>query len=93
MLRKGTSGTRASGRHSMPASGGLEACREIRDSSDVAIIMLTAAQPETDKVLLRSTRGRDYVVKPFRMAELLGADSRGPRPTSSGEPSPTYAFQ
>src|SRR3989475_2791348 len=55
----------------MPGIGGLEACREIRDGSDVAIIMLTVRNTEHDKVLALDAGADDYVVKPFSMEELL----------------------
>lgn len=55
----------------MPGLGGLEACREIRRSSEVPIIMLTVRNAERDKVLALDAGADDYVVKPFGMQELL----------------------
>lgn len=55
----------------MPGIGGLEACREIRESSDVPIIMLTVRSAEKDKVRALDAGADDYVVKPFSMEELL----------------------
>src|ERR1700720_2622287 len=55
----------------MPGKSGLETCREIRDQSDVAIIMLTVRNSERDKVLALDAGADDYVVKPFGMQELL----------------------
>ena len=55
----------------MPGMSGLETCREIRDQSDVAIIMLTVRNTEHDKVLALDAGADDYVVKPFGMEELL----------------------
>jgi len=55
----------------MPGIGGLEACREIRENSDVAIIILTVRNTEHDKVLALDAGADDYVVKPFSMEELL----------------------
>ena len=74
----------------MPGIGGLEACREIRDGSDVAIIMLTVRNTEHDKVLALDAGADDYVVKPFSMEELLARIRAALRRTSSGEPIPTY---
>jgi two-component system KDP operon response regulator KdpE len=51
--------------------GGIEACREIRRSSDAPIIMLTVRKAERDKVLALDAGADDYVVKPFGMEELL----------------------
>jgi two-component system, OmpR family, KDP operon response regulator KdpE len=55
----------------MPGMGGLEACREIRRSLDVPIVMLTVRNAERDKVLALDAGADDYVVKPFGMQELL----------------------
>ena len=55
----------------MPGMGGLEACREIRASSDVAIIMLTVRGTEHDKVTALDAGADDYITKPFGMPELL----------------------
>jgi len=55
----------------MPGMGGLEACREIRRSSEVSIIMLTVRDTEQDKVSALDAGADDYVTKPFGMPELL----------------------
>ena len=55
----------------MPGMGGLEACREIRRTMDVPILMLTVRNSERDKVLALDAGADDYVVKPFSMQELL----------------------
>jgi two-component system KDP operon response regulator KdpE len=55
----------------MPGMGGLEACRRIRASSDIAIIMLTVRDSETDKVQALDAGADDYVTKPFNSNELL----------------------
>ena len=55
----------------MPGMGGLETCRNIRSSSTAAIIMLTVRDAESDKVGALDAGADDYVVKPFRMPELL----------------------
>jgi len=55
----------------MPGMGGLEACRRIRATSDVAIIMLTVRDQETDKVQALDAGADDYVTKPFNSNELL----------------------
>lgn len=55
----------------MPGMDGLEACRQIRKTSDVPIIMLTVRSAERDKVLALDVGADDYVVKPFGMQELL----------------------
>ena len=55
----------------MPGIGGLEACREVRASSEVAIIMLTVSNSERDKVAALDAGADDYVTKPFSTPELL----------------------
>jgi two-component system KDP operon response regulator KdpE len=55
----------------MPGMGGLQACREIRRTMDVPILMLTVRNSERDKVLALDAGADDYVVKPFGMQELL----------------------
>ena len=55
----------------MPGMGGLEACREIRSSSEVAIIMLTVRDGEADKVAALDAGADDYITKPFSTPELL----------------------
>ncbi len=50
---------------------GYEVCRELRDRRNgVAVIMLTALDGEADAVLGLEAGADDYVVKPFRPAEL-----------------------
>lgn len=55
----------------MPGMGGVEACREIRRTSDAPIIMLTVRNLERDKVAALDAGADDYVVKPFGIEELL----------------------
>ena len=55
----------------MPKMDGFEACRKIREKSNVPIIMLTARAEEVDKVLGLELGADDYVVKPFGVRELL----------------------
>jgi two-component system, OmpR family, KDP operon response regulator KdpE len=55
----------------MPGIGGLETCREIRASSEAAIIMLTVRGSEQDKVAALDAGADDYVTKPFSTPELL----------------------
>jgi two-component system response regulator RegX3 len=55
----------------LPESSGLDVCRQIRSSSDVPIIMLTARDSEADKVAGLELGADDYVTKPFSMRELI----------------------
>jgi two-component system KDP operon response regulator KdpE len=55
----------------MPGMNGLEACADFRRTSDIAIIMLTVRNTETDKIAALDAGADDYVTKPFSMPELL----------------------
>src|ERR1035437_8354884 len=55
----------------MPGMGGLAACRSIRATSDVGIIMLTVRKAEIDKIEALDAGADDYVTQPFSMPELL----------------------
>jgi len=55
----------------MPGMGGMETCRLIRSSSEVAIIMLTVSNAEKDKIDALDAGADDYVTKPFSLPELL----------------------
>lgn len=54
----------------MPVMDGLEACRRIRQFSDVPIIMLTAKTEDMDKLLGFDHGADDYLTKPFNVLEL-----------------------
>ena len=55
----------------MPEMDGLEACRRLRESSAVPILMLTARSAESDKVRVLDAGADDYVTKPFGPREFL----------------------
>lgn len=55
----------------MPEMDGWEACREIRQYSDVPIIMVTAREQKEDTVKGLRLGADDYVTKPFDEAELI----------------------
>jgi DNA-binding response OmpR family regulator len=55
----------------MPEMDGNQVCREIRKTSDVPIIMLTAKGETFDKVLSLELGADDYLVKPFEPKELI----------------------
>jgi two-component system, OmpR family, KDP operon response regulator KdpE len=67
----------------MPGMGGLEACKEIRRSTDAPIIMLTVRNAERDKVMALDAGADDYVVKPYS-AEQLDARIRAVLRRSGG---------
>ena len=58
----------------LPGTDGLEVCRHIRRSPDLAavpVIMLTARGDESDKVVGLELGADDYVTKPFSVKELI----------------------
>jgi len=55
----------------MPGMGGLETCREIRESSEIPVVILSVRNSEKDKVAALDAGADDYVTKPFGMEELL----------------------
>ena len=56
----------------LPEMNGFDVCRQIRQAGySVPILMLTAREEETDKVLGLELGADDYITKPFSMRELL----------------------
>lgn len=74
----------------MPGMGGIEACREIRRTSDAPIIMLTVRNAERDKVSALDAGADDYVVKPFGIEELLARIRAALRRYSPGDALPSF---
>jgi len=55
----------------LPGMDGLDVCRQLRRTSAVSILMLTARNDEVDKVVGLEMGADDYVTKPFSMRELM----------------------
>lgn len=55
----------------LPAMSGTEVCRQVRTTSAVPIIMLTAKDSEVDVVVGLELGADDYVTKPYSSRELL----------------------
>lgn len=55
----------------LPKLSGIEVCRRLRQHSQVPIIMLTAKDDVSDKVLGLDIGADDYMTKPFAIEELL----------------------
>lgn len=71
----------------LPDGNGVDVCRRLRESSDVAIIMLTARSEERNRVVGLRSGADDYVSKPFSFAELqarIEAVLRRARPRPAG---------
>jgi len=74
----------------MPGRSGLETCHEIRESSDVPIIMLTVRNTERDKVQALDAGADDYVVKPFGVDELMARIRAALRRAAPAESIPPF---
>lgn len=78
----------------LPGKDGIEVCRELRKTRLAPIIMLTARDAESDRVLGLEAGADDYVVKPFSILELMARvramlrrvalDTAGAQPDSDG---------
>jgi two-component system OmpR family response regulator len=55
----------------MPDTDGLDVCREIRKSSNVPILFLSARDDEIDRIVGLEIGGDDYVTKPFSPREMV----------------------
>jgi DNA-binding response OmpR family regulator len=56
----------------LPDVDGIDVCRQLRDARpDVSILILTARDQELDVVAGLDAGADDYIVKPFRLSELL----------------------
>ena len=73
----------------MPKMDGWQVCREIRKSSQVPIIMLTAKGETFDKVFGLELGADDYITKPFDAKEVLARIKavlrRGAKPEENGD--------
>ena len=77
----------------LPDGSGYDVCRELRASSRVPIIMLTARGEETDRIVGLELGADDYIVKPFSAREVAARiravlrrsdeQARGARPARS----------
>ncbi len=55
----------------LPRISGIDVCREIRKTSNVPIIMVTAKSAEIDMVVGLEVGADDYITKPYRIRELV----------------------
>lgn len=81
----------------LPGESGLHLCREIRSTSSLPVIMLTAMGEETDRIVGLEVGADDYVPKPFNARELLARIRAVLRrtaasPAASGPRGHTLAF-
>lgn len=74
----------------LPYMDGFEVCRALRDEGNgVPIIMITAREGETDKVLGLELGADDYITKPFSIRELLARVKANMRRAVSAESAPS----
>ena len=55
----------------LPKMTGLEVCQQIREFSDMPVVMLTAKSEDMDKILGLEYGADDYITKPFEIREVL----------------------
>ncbi len=55
----------------LPGRNGLDLCRDLRRTSSIPVIMLTAKGEETDRIIGLEVGADDYLPKPFNPRELL----------------------
>lgn len=75
----------------LPGASGLDLCRELRASSSVPIIMLTARGEDTDRIVGLELGADDYLAKPFNPRELL-ARVRAVLRRAAAKPDPDRAI-
>ncbi len=73
----------------MPRMDGFEVCRQLREWSQVPIIMLSAKDDESDKVKCLDLGADDYITKPFGKDELIARVKAVLRRTKAVETTPT----
>ena len=73
----------------LPGTNGLDLCRELRRSSSLPIIMLTAKGDDTDRIVGLEIGADDYLAKPFNPRELLARINAVLRRTASTASTPT----
>jgi DNA-binding response OmpR family regulator len=73
----------------IPEIDGLDVCRELRKTSMVPIIMITARGEELDRVLGLEIGADDYVTKPFSVRELMARIKAVLRRTQNEEAEPS----
>jgi two-component system KDP operon response regulator KdpE len=70
----------------LPGADGFELCREIRERSNVGIIVISAKGGQQDKVTALNLGADDYMTKPFGIEELLARISATLRRSRPAEP-------
>ena len=76
----------------LPRIDGFDLCKRLREELDVPIIMLTAKEAETDKVLGLELGADDYITKPFSSRELVARIKATLRRVKMGEKAPDRLY-
>ena len=76
----------------LPDMSGFEVCRQIRTTSNVPVVFVTARKDEIDRVVGLEIGADDYVVKPFTPRELTARIRAILRRSGSGAPAETAAL-
>jgi DNA-binding response OmpR family regulator len=70
----------------LPGKTGYDVCKELRQSSNVPIIMLTARDEDVDKIVGLELGADDYLTKPFNPRELVARVKAILRRAENGQP-------
>ncbi len=78
----------------LPRMNGFDVCRTLRgEGSNVPVVILTAREEETDKVLGLEIGADDYITKPFSMRELIARVGANIRRTAMSAPAARSAAE
>ncbi len=78
----------------LPKMNGFDVCRALRESHNhVPVVILTAREEETDKVLGLEIGADDYITKPFSMRELVARVRANIRRTAMSAPAAASAAE
>lgn len=76
----------------LPDGNGMDFCKEIRQSSSIPILFLTARQEEIDRIVGLEIGADDYVTKPFSSRELAARVKVILKRVQTTNPSSTFAY-
>ena len=77
----------------LPGKDGFEVCREIRKTSQIPVVMLTARGDDTDRIVGLEIGADDYLQKPFNPRELLARINAVMRRTRDDRASDNETFE
>ncbi len=79
----------------LPDMTGMDVCRQLRETSTIPVLFLTARDSEVDRILGLELGGDDYVTKPFspreivaRVRAILRRSQKAPPQAQGGNPAP-----